>query len=100
MDTSDTADIAATYADAGGGYRNGSHDVVDGHILPPPRCLWRRPADHPPCSRVSIDRCASLGCAREKSGGVVVCCAAKCAMCVVDVQRPYVSVQQPGVGTW
>ena len=27
MDTSDTADIAATYADAGGGYRNGSHDV-------------------------------------------------------------------------
>jgi hypothetical protein len=36
MDTSDTADIAATYADPGGGYRNGSHDVVDGHILPPP----------------------------------------------------------------
>lgn len=30
IDTSDTADIAATYTDAGGGYRNGGHISIDG----------------------------------------------------------------------
>lgn len=88
MDTSDTADITAMYVDAGGEYRNGSHDI-DIPSGRAPACVVTHP---------TLDRLVRARVKCVMRGGLVdVVCARGLALSLADgtghVQRLYVSVQ-------